>query len=155
MGFLDRLKLLKDAPLNNDVSTTPEDPPEFRACAVLPANAQRDLTWNGRRHILISDEPLDPLHFELPATELFDLVVETANAQSGWSIISADRDSGRVEAVATTNVLRFKDDVVIEIRDSVVHVRSKSRLGRKDFGANESRIREYLAQLQRAVQARS
>jgi uncharacterized protein (DUF1499 family) len=47
--------------------------------------------------------------------------------------------------------LRFKDDVVIRIAPqgsgSRIDVRSKSRIGRSDFGANAKRIREYVRML--------
>jgi uncharacterized protein (DUF1499 family) len=48
--------------------------------------------------------------------------------------------------------VRFKDDVVIRIqpgRDQTrVDVRSKSRVGRGDMGANARRVRDYLSSLQ-------
>jgi uncharacterized protein (DUF1499 family) len=42
----------------------------------------------------------------------------------------------------TTLILRFTDDVefVLDAAGSVIHVRSASRLGRKDFGVNRARI---------------
>jgi uncharacterized protein (DUF1499 family) len=42
----------------------------------------------------------------------------------------------------TTLILRFTDDVefVLDAANSVIHVRSASRLGRKDFGVNRARI---------------
>ncbi len=42
----------------------------------------------------------------------------------------------------TTLMLRFTDDVefALDAANSVIHVRSASRLGRKDFGVNRARI---------------
>jgi uncharacterized protein (DUF1499 family) len=49
----------------------------------------------------------------------------------------------------------FKDDVVVRIADDAgvtkVDVRSKSRVGRNDFGMNAKRIRVFLAKLKAAV----
>jgi uncharacterized protein (DUF1499 family) len=56
-----------------------------------------------------------------------------------------------VQAVATTRVLRFKDDVSIRIRREAgktrVSVRSRSRMGTMDFGQNARNVRELLAAL--------
>lgn len=66
----------------------------------------------------------------------------------GWEIVAADPAAGRIEAIATTFWYGFKDDVVVRINEdnegSVIDVRSKSRVGRGDLGANASRIRAYL-----------
>lgn len=152
MGLLDKIKFVIDAPMNNDVSTTPGDPPEFEACARLPANEDRDLSWNGRRDALMKDEPLEPPTYDIDPSALFEHVAATAEDMSNWQIVAADPEAGRLEAVATTDMLNFKDDVVIELRGREVHVRSKSRLGRKDFGANEERIRAYLQALDERIE---
>ena len=58
---------------------------------------------------------------------------------------------GRLEATATTPWFGFKDDVVVRVTaagsGSRVDVRSKSRVGRSDLGANAKRIRAFLAEL--------
>ena len=58
---------------------------------------------------------------------------------------------GRLEATATTPWFGFKDDVVVRLTPagtgSRVDVRSKSRVGRSDLGANAKRIRAFLAEL--------
>jgi len=63
----------------------------------------------------------------------------------------------RIEAVATTRVLRFRDDVTIALHRegdvTVVHVRSKSRLGKGDFGANARRIRDFQQRLAARLKA--
>jgi uncharacterized protein (DUF1499 family) len=65
----------------------------------------------------------------------------------GWEIVAADPAHGRIEATDTTRFFGFKDDVVIRIRPegsgSRVDVRSKSRVGRSDVGANAARIRAF------------
>ncbi|MND03152.1 hypothetical protein D3C83_228380 [compost metagenome] len=65
--------------------------------------------------------------------------------------MASDRAAGRVEAIATTTLLRFKDDVVVRVRDAAggsrVDVRSKSRVGVGDLGTNARRIRRFLSAL--------
>jgi len=69
----------------------------------------------------------------------------------GWQIAAVDPAEGRLEATATTKWMGFKDDIVVRIRPdgsgSRVDVRSVSRVGRSDVGANAKRIREFLGKL--------
>jgi uncharacterized protein (DUF1499 family) len=69
----------------------------------------------------------------------------------GWRIVAAVPEEGRIEATATTPLLRFKDDVVIRVTSrgngSRIDMRSKSRLGKSDLGANAKRIRAYFRAL--------
>ena len=66
----------------------------------------------------------------------------------------AGRGGRTIEATDTTRVFRFVDDIAIRVRAegmaSVVDVRSKSRDGRGDMGANAARIRAFLSALQEA-----
>jgi uncharacterized protein (DUF1499 family) len=81
-----------------------------------------------------------------PAPAIFDTALAVA-ASMGWEIVASDIETGRIEATATTPFVGFKDDVVIRIRsrgtETLVDVRSKSRIGRGDMGVNAKRIREY------------
>ncbi|MEL6906737.1 MAG: DUF1499 domain-containing protein, partial [Planctomycetota bacterium] len=54
----------------------------------------------------------------------------------------AARDGDWVHAVFTTRILRFRDDVELRLDEAarVVHVRSASRLGYSDLGANRARV---------------
>ena len=66
----------------------------------------------------------------------------------GWQIVAADKTQRRIEAVATTRWFHFKDDVVVRLSESNgqsrIDVRSVSRVGKSDIGANARRIRAYL-----------
>ena len=69
----------------------------------------------------------------------------------GWEVVDADAGRGVIEATATTLWFGFKDDVVIRITPTAtgsrVDVRSVSRIGKSDVGANAARIRNYFAKL--------
>jgi uncharacterized protein (DUF1499 family) len=73
----------------------------------------------------------------------------------GWEVVASDPATGRLEATASTSYFKFKDDVVVRVRataeGSEVDIRSKSRVGRGDMGANAARMREFLARLQSAT----
>ena len=66
----------------------------------------------------------------------------------GWEIVESRPQDGHLEARDTSRVFRFVDDVVVRIRadrrGTRVDLRSKSRDGRGDLGANADRIREFL-----------
>lgn len=133
----------------HDVSTDPADPPQFaalldtrRACTNGSHYSGLNADQHGRRypHLVTATYPLT-------ADKVFDTAL--AFAQSlGWNIASADKPEGRIEATATTRLLRFRDDVVIRIRatarGTLLDVRSASRVGRSDLGANARRITQFL-----------
>lgn len=93
---------------------------------------------------------LVPLDLALPPTEGFPMALAAARAM-GWEIVTESPAEGRIEATATTAWFGFKDDIVIRVAPkdagTRVDVRSKSRVGRSDVGANAARIRDYLGKL--------
>jgi uncharacterized protein (DUF1499 family) len=60
-----------------------------------------------------------------------------------------------IQAVASSRVFRFQDDVTVHVRSeggvTRVSVRSRSRIGKWDFGQNARNIRELLAALDREL----
>jgi len=74
-----------------------------------------------------------------------------------WTFVGAGQGPAgtEIQAVHTTRVLRFKDDVTIRITRPAgrtrVSVRSKSRVGAWDFGQNARNIRELLSALDREL----
>lgn len=70
----------------------------------------------------------------------------------GWAIKETDPASGRIDATDTTFWYGFKDDVAIRLRPAQgdgtrVDVRSISRVGGSDIGANAARVEAFLEQL--------
>jgi len=74
---------------------------------------------------------------------------EAAVKQLGWQVVAAVPEEGRLEATDTTRFFGFKDDVVIRLRaeggGTRIDIRSKSRVGMGDVGANAARVRKFLA----------
>jgi uncharacterized protein (DUF1499 family) len=138
-----------DLPIINDVSTDLEDPPAFRAATELPGNAGRDLGYPAE----FADPQrqgypdLAPLAVASPPSATLDRVADIARG-FGWKITARDDATGTLEATETSRVFRFVDDVVVRVQPvadgSLVDVRSKSREGRGDLGANAARIRRLL-----------
>jgi uncharacterized protein (DUF1499 family) len=86
--------------------------------------------------------------------DVFAKALDIAKSRDGWEITSttvAEKES-LIEGTATSRVFGFVDDFVIRITDTsngvAVDMRSKSRVGRGDLGANAARIRDFLADLQ-------
>ncbi len=137
----------------HDITTDTERPPEFEAVLPLRAEAPNSAEYEGeavaaQQRAAYPD--IVPLRLETAPGETFARALEVARA-SGWEIVAADSAAGRIEATATTAWFGFKDDVVVRITPdgsgSRVDVRSVSRVGRSDVGANAKRIRAYLAKL--------
>jgi uncharacterized protein (DUF1499 family) len=147
------------APRINDFTTDPADPPAFRHAATLPANAGRDLgyppSFASVQQTCCAD--LRPARLRVAPAEAFGRARTAAERMPAWTITHADPEAGTIEAVATSRLFHFQDDIVIRVRPdgggSRVDVRSKSRDGQGDFGANAARIRAYVAELERGAPA--
>ena len=134
----------------NDITTDLDDPPRFEAVvASRPAHAN-SVVYGGAAVAARQRERhpgIGPLETARPPADAFARALATAKAM-GWNIAAADAGTGVIEAVATTPVLRFKDDVVVRVRangqGSRVDLRSLSRVGRSDFGKNAARIADFM-----------
>ena len=133
----------------NDVTTTLDNPPVFEVLLGKSENRQAGFKSEASDVHARKYPNLKPLSTSLDASELYKLAIEVAKSEFSWEIAMKDPERTRFEAVATTFLLRFKDDVVVEVRKqdaegSGLHIRSRSRLGRSDLGANKKRIDQFL-----------
>lgn len=145
----------KQVPPIHDITTDMTDPPAFVAVLPLRASATNSAVYAGDSIAALQRAAypdVQPLIVPVPPLAAFERAVAAANAM-GWEIVAGDSPSGRLEATATTTWFGFKDDVVVRIRaengGSRIDVRSVSRVGRSDVGANAARITRYLRELQR------
>lgn len=146
----------RGTPPIHDVTTSPDDPPAFREIARLPGNEGRDLTYPhggaGVAEAQRSAYPdLAPIRLRSTPDEAFDAAQDAAR-ELGWTVVWSNRGLGVVEAYDTSPLFHFVDDVAVRVRQapeggSVVDVRSTSRVGVSDLGANAKRIREFAAAL--------
>lgn len=104
-----------------------------------------------------ADSPFPELRthrYPLERMPLF-LAVNTAVAELGWEVAERDVEAGTLHAVVVTRWLRFKDDVEIRVvpgeDTTAVEVRSASRIGRGDFGANTRHVMDFYARLDQVV----
>jgi len=147
------LKQAKAVPAIHDISTDVFDPPQFVALA-----AERALAPNGAKYGGMEVAALQQKAYP----DIKSLIVKTAPAETvqraidaarseGWAVIASDAPAGRIEATDTTSWFGFKDDVIVRVRPegagSRVDVRSVSRVGKSDIGANAKRVRGFLSRL--------
>lgn len=147
----------RSVPPIHDISTDTLNPPEFVAIAPLRADAPNPLEYPGEAVAEQQREAypdLTSFSTDVYPAILFEHAVATAT-NMGWDVVATDPDAGRIEATDTTLWFGFKDDVVIRIQSSnggsLVDVRSKSRVGMSDVGANAARIERFLAALDERV----
>jgi uncharacterized protein (DUF1499 family) len=141
----------------HDIATDTDNPPAFEAvlAARKAANAATaDYPGSGPNTAQIQKQAypdIAPLLLKAPPPQVFALALATAQTMPRWTIDASDAARGRIEASARTLWMGFTDDIVIRITadgaGSRVDMRSLSRVGRGDFGANAARIRTYLAAL--------
>jgi|TARA_B110000483_G_scaffold234193_1_gene303937 uncharacterized protein (DUF1499 family) len=144
----------------HDISTNRINPPEFVAIAPLRADAPNTLVYGASNNMtpeqLIeqTDEAYPDLVTQLyseSVNEVFEKALAAVD-DLGWELVAQDAAAGRIEATDTTFWFRFKDDVVIKIdqqgSETAVDVRSVSRVGTGDVGANAIRMRKLFALLE-------
>lgn len=148
------MRQARSLPPIHDISTDTADPPAFVAVLPLRADAPNSAEYAGEAiaEAQRTGYPdLAPVALPAPPADAFARALEAARAM-GWEIVDADPASGRIEATDTTFWFGFKDDVVVRVRPegdgSRIDVRSVSRVGGSDVGANAARIRAYIARLQ-------
>ncbi|MGZ5033630.1 MAG: DUF1499 domain-containing protein [Usitatibacter sp.] len=143
----------KSVPPIHDITTDYFDPPAFVALLAERNKAPNGSAYGGPevaaaqqkaypdiKSIMVKSSPADAIQRALDAARSL-----------GWEVVSTDAPSGRIEATDTTAWFGFKDDIVVRVRPegtgSRIDVRSVSRVGRSDVGANAKRIRGFIAKL--------
>lgn len=142
-------------PAINDISTDLRDLPSFsRSRSALDARGglvPPDSDMATREQQRRAYPETVPVVLELGPEETYALILQAAQ-QMKWRIVdrappSVRSGAGRVDAVDRTAIMRFSDDITIRIRplanQTRVDIRSVSRVGKHDFGANAARIRAF------------
>ena len=140
-------------PKIHDISTDLVNPPLFIKILPLRAAAPNPAAYGGPEVAAAQKSgypDIGPRDHALPPAATFANSLVAAKSL-GWELVDADAGKGIIEATATTFWFGFKDDVVIRITPIAtgtrVDMRSVSRVGKSDVGANAARIREFFAKL--------
>jgi uncharacterized protein (DUF1499 family) len=130
----------QDAPPLNDVSTDLTDRPGFRSAAALPADeiaaAERDRLEHASALQRQAYPHLVPVLLDESPAAAFERALAAARAMPRWEVVRADPRALEIEALATSRIFRFVDDVAIRVRPDAagarIDIRSRSRIGSTD-----------------------
>jgi uncharacterized protein (DUF1499 family) len=143
----------------HDITTDLANPPAF--VAVMPLRGENsNTTVYGTSPNMTPERQADlqrqaypditTQYFDEPADQVFARALQAVD-RLGWDLVAQSPEEGRIEATDTTFWFRFKDDVVIRIREtsegSALDARSTSRVGVSDVGKNAQRLRAFFAEL--------
>mmetsp|Transcript_29140 Transcript_29140/g.82161 ORF Transcript_29140/g.82161 Transcript_29140/m.82161 type:complete len:141 (+) Transcript_29140:282-704(+) len=130
----------------NQVSTDLDNPPAF-----AKAPSQRPIDAKAQQHL---HPDLKPLELEVEAPVAYAAVVKLCKEH--FKDVSEDSEQLQVEAVDTTKLMGFKDDVVVRVTTTGsnrcrVDMRSASRVGKSDLGKNAARVNSFFHNLAASV----
>ncbi|WFU30945.1 DUF1499 domain-containing protein [Bradyrhizobium brasilense] len=147
-----------------DVTTDAIDPPKFEALARLrTGEGTNPATYAGlysaeRQRAAYPD--IETVELETPVDRAYELTLRLVNRRK-WLVIDArapqpPRRIGRIEAVARTPIMGFREDVSIRVtpddEDSRVDIRSASRYFDTDLGSNAARVKKLIEDLNTAAE---
>lgn len=134
----------------NDITTDTQNPPQFVAALKMSSECGEGLAYNPKfAPIQEKNYPgLAPLTLDGTPNIVYKRVEILAGEIPNWSITRNDQTAHELEGVATSALFKFKDDFIIQVRPdgpdkSLVEMRSKSRCGVSDLGANYDRIMSF------------
>lgn len=155
------LRALK-LPAISDITTDPGNPPRFDTLARQRPTGRN--AYPGAATAALQREAypdIVPLQLSLPPRTAYTVALAVMIKRK-WQIAetqppTAGRRDGVIEATARSTLMGFRDDVVIRVSPfgsgSRIDLRSASRYGLHDFGANAARLRSLLEDIDDAAGA--
>lgn len=152
-------------PAIHDITTDPIDPPRFEALARLRSGeginpaVYAGLYSAEQQRLAYPD--IDTVELEISPQRAFDVTLALVTKRK-WVIIDErppqpPRNIGRIEAVARTPIMGFREDVSIRVtadgEDSRVDIRSSSRYFESDLGSNAARVSKLIEDINTAAEA--
>ena len=143
-------QVAESMPPIHDITTDTKNPPQFFTLLRFLGSGENSPVYAGEEVAAQQRKAypdIIPLILPVSTEQGFEMALAVSR-RLGWQIIDADKNAGRIEAVATTFWFGFKDDIVIRLRRQNagcrVDIRSESRVGVSDLGKNAERIRKFL-----------
>jgi uncharacterized protein (DUF1499 family) len=146
-------------PAIHDITTDPIDPPRYDALARLRAGdganpaAYAGLYSAEQQQAAYPD--IEPVELDVTPQQAFDATLKLVTRRK-WLIIDErppqpPRMIGKIEAVARTPIMGFREDIAIRVTadgaGSRVDIRSSSRYFEHDFGTNAARVAKLIDDL--------
>jgi uncharacterized protein (DUF1499 family) len=149
-------------PKINDITTDFRSPPKFDKLAAMRGSNANPVKYPGN---FVAEQQVDaypeirPMVLERSAEEAYDLVHEAVK-RLAWQIVDERKPNaetpGRIEAVTRTLLMGYPDDISVRIMaepgKARIDVRSASRYGSHDFGANASRVRRLFDEVKSGLE---
>jgi uncharacterized protein (DUF1499 family) len=146
----------------HDITTDPIDPPRFEALARLRAGeGTNPAVYAGlysaeQQRVAYPD--IETVELDVPAQRAYEITLAIVNKRK-WRVVDERppqaRREGRIEAIAQTLIMGFREDVSIRIRadgdDSRVDIRSASRYFDSDLGSNAARVSKLIEDINTAA----
>jgi uncharacterized protein (DUF1499 family) len=146
-------------PMINDITTDTANPPRFAVLARLRPRGTSD--YPGARVAALQAKAypdIDGVEYDAPVQLAYRIALDVVTKRK-WHIVDAlpptAQRPGEIEAVATTLIMGFRDDVAVRVSNvegsARIDVRSASRYGATDFGTNARRIASLLGDIDDAM----
>jgi len=141
-----------DVPKIHNISTDIVDPPAFDKVTSIRTAEHNSLEYNVEELAEIQRNAypeIKTLRVDLPREVAQAQVVDLISAL-GWQLHNNDIDRGIVEASETSTLWGFTDDIVVRLTSNetnsqtAIDLRSVSRVGQSDLGANAKRIKTFI-----------
>ena len=140
----------------HDITTDTDNPPLFVRLAHARKKTDHPTAYDGPEVAAMQKKgypDLGPILVKAPMAKVFD-ESKVILVSMGMNVVDAEPIQGRIEATDTSLLFGFEDDLVVRLVQQAdgtvrVDVRSKSRVGRSDFGINAHRIRAFIQSLQK------
>jgi uncharacterized protein (DUF1499 family) len=142
-------------PRIHDITTDTAHPPQFTRLNSNRTGALNSLEYGGPKVAELQQKAypdIQTLRFPVKPAEIFQRALVQVQ-KLGWEIALSDQETGIIEATAATPLIGFRDYVIIRItadqqqQMTSIDMRSVSRVGASDLGANAARIRSFLQHL--------
>jgi len=153
-------------PAIHDITTDPIDPPRFEALARLRASDGANTAvyaglYSAEQQRLAYPD-IETVELEVPVQRAYEITLQIVNRRK-WLVIDErppqpPRRIARIEAVARTPIMGFREDVSIRVTpdgedDSRVDIRSSSRYFESDLGSNAARVTKLIDDINNAAES--
>ncbi|WP_157673921.1 DUF1499 domain-containing protein [Cognaticolwellia beringensis] len=140
----------KSLPFLHQVTTDTVNLPKFNAIIALRGDNSNPLAYDQEKLAplqLAAYPKLKPILSQLDKDQAFAKALEVA-LSLGWEVVAKNEQQGIIEAVDTSALWAFKDDIAIRVQalgvSSKIDLRSISRIGGTDLGANAARVEKFI-----------
>lgn len=147
----------KGVPPIHDITTDMQNPPLLTQAKQFRHASHNSVAYNNDNVELQQQAypNITPFMVNLAPEKVLP-VVEIVMKNLGWHLYETNSSQGVIEAYDKTALLGFVDDIVVRVdaagaSGSRVDVRSASRVGVSDLGANAARIEQFFRALDSAL----